>query len=189
MIKISRCHWTATEWQQWTCGPAAFTVNSSCRTLGSSYMLHCTMTSDPNATTGPFLPVQQPSPLLLLHCSSLQVGQRTSVERECDPSCRCRRRHRHRAIQDSRHVSHSSQNNCRVNEHTARHITSHRALWISSTAAGKAFMQSRLMLIISHSVIKGADGGTREDSPHWLGAKWGGRQGGGWLATRKKQNV
>lgn len=174
------------QWK-WTCGPAAFTVTSFCRNLGSSYMFHCTMTSDPNATTGPFLPLQRPSPLLLLHCSSLQVGQRTSVERACDPSRH--RRRRRCTIQDSRHVSHSSQNNCRVNEHTARHITSHQALWISSTAAGEAFMQSRLMLIISHSVIKGADGGTREDSPHWHGAKWGGRQEGGWLATRRKQNM
>lgn len=158
------------QWKKWTCGPAAVTITSSCRNLGSSYMLHCTMTSDP----------KQPSSLLLLHCSSLQVGQRTSAERACDPS------RRGRAIQDSRHVSHSSQNNWRVNEHTARHITSHQALWISSTAAGKAFMQSRLMLIISHSVIKGADGGTREDSPQRHGAKWGGRRGDGWLATRKK---
>lgn len=79
-------------------------------------------------------------------------------------------------IQNSRRISHSSQNTCRVNDHTAWHIMSHQALRISNSC-WQTFMQGGLMLIISHYVIKQADGITQRIHStgcelHEAGAQW-----------------
>lgn len=109
------------------CGSIAFTVASSCRNLVLAYTLHCRRTRDPLLLPSSFYyTIISRSPSLYFPPS-----RSTAIVR-----CTCMWPER-RAIQDSRHVSHSSQNNCRVNEHTARHITSRQALWISSTAAGR----------------------------------------------------
>lgn len=113
-------------------------------------------------------------------CISLQVGQRPRAEQTCDPSAA--------ANQDSGHVSHSCQNNCWVNEHTARRVTSRRALWISYTAAGGRIAQSRLMLIISHRVVTGADGGAPRTHLVGLPLSQAGGRGGRLIGNGGRRN-
>lgn len=158
------------------CGRAASTITSFCRNLVSAYMLHCGTTCDPNATTSYYYTIiPSSSPSLCFPPSRSATAHWTNMWPQ------------RRAIRDSGHVSHSCQNNCRVNEHTARRVTSRQALWISYAAAGGVFMQSRLMLIISHSVVKEADGGTRRTHLIGLGAKWSGRHRDEWLATAQSR--
>lgn len=123
-------------------------------------------------------PPTTPSALLLLHCASSPNGSVIARSTNMWPGCR--------AIQDSIHVSNSSQNNCRVNEHTARNdppgiMDVRHSCW-------KAFMQSWLMLIISHSVIEEAVGGTPRTHLAGLAVnKAGGRVVADWLPGLQRE--
>lgn len=153
-----------------TCGPTAFIITSSCRNLVSDYILHFRKTCDPNAT-GPssfYCTIISPSPSLCFSPSRSVIVRWRNMWPE------------HRTIQDSVHVSNSSLNNCRVNEHTARNVPP--SIMDSRHSCWRAFMQSRLMLIISHSVTEEADGGTPRTHLTGLAVnKAGGRVVADWL--------
>lgn len=129
-------------------------VTTSCWNLLSVYTLHCWTTCDPNpATTSDRLQNLIPFFFFFLCVPSIvhfiiQVGQRRRAGQTCDP--------RPSRIPDTFPILAKTTVGLM---NTRRGATTRRALWVSCTAAAGGITHSRLMLIISHTVISGADGG------------------------------